>query len=189
MLNADPGKKRREKEEEGEEGRRKTFERRGKREEEERKGREKEWGGGKGKDCAKRKSGVGVERSAPGRGHKPMGDSGDRWIATVRRSCPAAVLAIWATSGAATTGKWEAGKRGSLGGTDGGGKQANRPVPGFEHALGPIMPLSSFPDSQWMCPLPILTNGVPGLNGTWLGHVHLSFGDPYFEKRHKSSRK
>ncbi|PYH31371.1 uncharacterized protein BO87DRAFT_399507 [Aspergillus neoniger CBS 115656] len=177
MLNADPGKKRREKEEGGEEGRRKTFERRGKREEEERK--RKRMG----------KSGVGVERSAPGRGHKPMGDSGDRWIATVRRSCPAAVLAIWATSGAATTGKWEAGKRGSLGGTDGGGKQANRPVPGFEHALGPIMPLSSFPDSQWLYPLPILTNGVPGLNGTWLGHVHLSFGDPYFEKRQKSSRK
>lgn len=142
-------------------------------------------GGGKGKTAQRGKSGVGVERSAPGRGHKPMGDSGDRWIATVRRSCPAAVLAIWATSGAATTGKWEAGKRGSLGGTDGGGKQANRPVPGFEHAPGPIMPLSSFPDSQWMCPLPILTNGVPGLNGTWLGHVHLSFGDPYFEKRQK----
>lgn len=156
---------------------------------EKRPGRKEGSEGGGGGRLEQREKWCGCRENAPGRGHKPMGDSGDRWIATVRRSCPAAVLAIWATSGAATTGKWEAGKRGSLGGTDGGGKQANRPVPGFDHALGPIMPPSSFPDSQLFCWSPILTNGVPGLNGTWLGHVHLSFGDPYFEKRQKSSGK
>lgn len=79
-----------------------------------------------------------VRATAAGRGQKALAESGDRWIATVRRSCPAAVLAIWAASSAAT------GKKEGLSRRDwrrgGASRQSTRPAQRVVHAPGPLLP-------------------------------------------------
>lgn len=137
------------------------------------------WLKGKGSE------GVGIEKRVWEKSRQDVGTSrwqirGDRWIATVRRSCPVSVLAIWAArkrnnkeSGSRGTGQEKRGFRAGL--TE--GEQANRLSPESPRT-GSLNTTADSSEGQSAPLSPLLTNWITKLNATWLVHV-LPYSVPY----------